>query len=66
MVLRSATPPARRSSAPRSDSTLLDLVEAIIGPDIELFGQGQCLYKEPVGGTRSTCTKDSSYFEHPL
>ena len=29
---------------------LLDILEGIIGPDIELFMNGQCLYKEPVGG----------------
>ena len=28
----------------------LDIVEAILGPNIELYGNGQCLYKEPVGG----------------
>ena len=43
---------------------LLDLVEAIVGPDIELFGLGQCLYKEPVGGHPKHLHQDASYFEH--
>lgn len=46
------------------DSTLLDLVEAIVGPDIELFIDGQCLYKEPVGGHPKNLHQDSAYFEH--
>lgn len=32
------------------DEPALDIVEAILGPNIEIFGNGQCLYKEPVGG----------------
>lgn len=43
---------------------LLDLVEAIVGPNVELFGMGQCLYKEPVGGHPKHLHQDSSYFEH--
>lgn len=46
------------------DRKLVDVVEAIIGPNIELFGQGQCLYKEPVGGHPKHLHQDSSYFEH--
>lgn len=46
------------------DPTLLDLVEAILGPDIELFMDGQCLYKEPVGGHPKHLHQDSAYFEH--
>jgi phytanoyl-CoA hydroxylase len=46
------------------DEKLLDVVEAIVGPDIELFGNGQCLYKEPVGGHPKHLHQDSSYFEH--
>jgi phytanoyl-CoA hydroxylase len=42
----------------------LDLVEALLGPNIELFGQGQCLYKEPVGGHPKHLHQDASYFEH--
>lgn len=42
----------------------LDIVEAILGPDIELFGNGQCLYKEPVGGHPKHLHQDSAYFEH--
>ncbi|MBA2706638.1 MAG: mitomycin antibiotic biosynthesis protein, partial [Gemmatimonadaceae bacterium] len=32
------------------DSKCVDVVSQIIGPDVELFMDGQCLYKEPVGG----------------
>ena len=46
------------------DSRLLDLVEAILGPSVELFGNGQCLYKEPVGGHPKHLHQDSAYFEH--
>jgi len=46
------------------DATTLNLVEAIIGPNIELFLDGQCLYKEPVGGHPKNLHQDSAYFEH--
>lgn len=46
------------------DEKLLDLVEAIIGPNIELFMDGQCLVKEPVGGHPKNLHQDSAYFEH--
>jgi phytanoyl-CoA hydroxylase len=46
------------------DTRAVDIVEAILGPDIELFGQGQCLYKEPVGGHPKHLHQDSAYFEH--
>lgn len=46
------------------DETTLDLIEAIVGPDIELFDNGQCLYKEPVGGHPKHLHQDSAYFEH--
>ena len=42
----------------------LDLVEAILGPNIELFGNGQSLVKEPVGGHPKHLHQDSAYFEH--
>jgi ectoine hydroxylase-related dioxygenase (phytanoyl-CoA dioxygenase family) len=42
----------------------LDIVEAIVGPNVELFGLGQCLYKEPVGGHPKHLHQDASYFEH--
>ncbi len=47
-----------------TDPSVLDIVEAIVGPNIELFGMGQCLYKEPVGGHPKHLHQDSSYFEH--
>lgn len=43
---------------------LLDIMEAILGPDVELFMNGQCLYKEPVGGHPKHLHQDSAYFEH--
>lgn len=46
------------------DPGLLAVVEAIVGPDVELFMNGQCLYKEPVGGHPKHLHQDSSYFEH--
>ena len=46
------------------DPLMLDLQEALIGPNIELFLNGQCLYKEPVGGHPKHLHQDSSYFEH--
>jgi ectoine hydroxylase-related dioxygenase (phytanoyl-CoA dioxygenase family) len=46
------------------DARTVDIVEAILGPDIELFGPGQCLYKEPVGGHPKHLHQDSAYFEH--
>src|SRR5204863_4065284 len=46
------------------DEKTVDVVEAILGPDIELFGPGQCLYKEPVGGHPKHLHQDAAYFEH--
>jgi hypothetical protein len=46
------------------DTNLLDIVEGIVGPNIELFMNGQCLYKEPVGGHPKHLHQDASYFEH--
>jgi len=46
------------------DPRTLDLVEAILGPNIELFGYGQCLYKEPIGDHPKHLHQDSAYFEH--
>lgn len=46
------------------DPRCLDLVEAILGPNIELFINGQCLYKEPVGGHPKHLHQDAAYFEH--
>lgn len=46
------------------DPTALDLAAAILGPNVELFGSGQCLYKEPVGGHPKHLHQDSAYFEH--
>ena len=46
------------------DITALDILEAILGPNIELFGKGQALVKEPVGGHPKHLHQDSAYFEH--
>jgi phytanoyl-CoA hydroxylase len=46
------------------DERALDIVEAIAGPNVELFMNGQCLYKEPVGGHPKKLHQDSAYFEH--
>ncbi len=42
----------------------LDLAEAVLGPNIELFMNGQCLVKEPVGGHPKNLHQDGAYFEH--
>ena len=46
------------------DEKLLDIVEAIVGPNVEMFMGGQCLYKEPVGGHPKHLHQDSAYFDH--
>lgn len=46
------------------DPKALDIVEGILGPNIELFMHGQSLYKEPVGGHPKKLHQDSAYFEH--
>ncbi|HYE06450.1 MAG TPA: phytanoyl-CoA dioxygenase family protein [Planctomycetota bacterium] len=46
------------------EPALLDIAEAVLGADIELFMEGQVLYKEPVGGHAKHLHQDSSYFEH--
>ncbi|MBC8101890.1 MAG: phytanoyl-CoA dioxygenase family protein [Cytophagales bacterium] len=46
------------------EPSLVAVVEAILGPRIELFMDGQCLYKEPVGGHPKNLHQDSAYFEH--
>ncbi len=45
-------------------SPVLDLAEAVLGPDVELFMNGQCLVKEPVGGHPKNLHQDGAYFEH--
>lgn len=46
------------------DDTAADIVAAILGPSVEIYGNGQCLYKEPVGGHPKHLHQDSAYFEH--
>ena len=42
------------------------LIRKILGPDVELFMDGQVLYKEPVGGHPKLLHQDVSYFQHKL
>lgn len=46
------------------DTKSVDVAEAILGPNLELFMNGQCLYKEPVGGHPKNLHQDSAYFDH--
>ena len=46
------------------DENAVSIVEAILGQNVEIFGNGQCLYKEPVGGHPKHLHQDSAYFEH--
>ncbi len=46
------------------DERLLDIVAAILGPNIETYNAGQVLVKEPVGGHPKHLHQDSAYFEH--
>lgn len=46
------------------DEKVAQILTAILGPNVELFGAGQCLYKEPVGGHPKHLHQDSAYFEH--
>ncbi|WP_395138061.1 phytanoyl-CoA dioxygenase family protein [Armatimonas sp.] len=62
LALRYTTSGAFLQSA--LDKNAIDLVEAVLGPNIELFLDGQCLYKEPVGGHPKNLHQDSAYFEH--
>ena len=45
------------------DTKCLDIVEGILGPDIEIFGNGQCFFKEPAGGNPKYLHQDNAYFE---
>lgn len=46
------------------DNKLLSIIEGILGPNVEIFGNGQSLCKEPVGGHSKLLHQDSAYFEH--
>ena len=46
------------------DPHALDILEAILGPNIEVFQNGQSLVKEAVGGHPKHLHQDSAYFEH--
>lgn len=62
LALRYSTSAALFRSA--FDEKLVDIVTAILGPNVELFLDGQCLYKEPVGGHAKNLHQDAAYFEH--
>jgi len=44
--------------------TLLDILEAILGPDIELWKWGQCAYKQPGTENPISLHQDGYYFQH--
>lgn len=46
------------------DPRTVEIAAAILGDNVELFLNGQCLYKEPVGGHPKHLHQDSAYFEH--
>ena len=46
------------------DPELLRIVQAILGDEVEIFGNGQTLCKEPAGGHPKLLHQDASYFEH--
>lgn len=46
------------------DEKLCDVAEAVLGPNVELFMNGQTLCKEPCGGHPKMLHQDASYFEH--
>ena len=46
------------------DPPTLDVVEAVLGPDVELFLHGQVPYKEPHGGYLKHLHQDAAYFDH--
>ncbi len=43
---------------------MVDLCVEILGPEVELFMNGQVLVKEPVGGHAKNLHQDAGYFEH--
>lgn len=46
------------------DEVTLSIVTALLGDNVELYQEGQCLVKEPVGGHPKKLHQDSSYFQH--
>ena len=46
------------------DPELLAIVREILGDQVEIFGDGQTLCKEPAGGHPKLLHQDASYFEH--
>ncbi len=48
------------------DPVTVDVAEQVLGPEVELFMDGQVVYKEPVGGHPKHLHQDAAYFEHKL
>jgi len=46
------------------DVKVVALVTAILDDNVKLQNDGQCLYKEPVGGHPKHLHQDSAYFQH--
>ena len=46
------------------EPALLAIVGEILGDEVEIFGNGQTLCKEPAGGHPKLLHQDASYFEH--
>ncbi len=46
------------------DERVIEINTTLLGPNVELFMEGQALYKEPGGGHPKKLHQDSSYFEH--
>ena len=46
------------------DDIMLSIVTTLLGDNVELYQEGQCLVKEPVGGHPKKLHQDSSYFQH--
>jgi phytanoyl-CoA hydroxylase len=47
-----------------TDPALVGIAREILGENVELFMNGQCLCKEPAGGHPKLLHQDASYFEH--
>jgi len=47
-----------------TDDRVLDILEACVGPNIEMYGGGMCMYKEPGGGMEKALHQDAPYFYH--
>ena len=46
------------------NTELLNVIEGVLGPDIELWKWGQCVYRQPDSGVPKSLHQDEYYFEH--